>query len=445
MRDCILFSPLGITDPTRGFYDGAFIHICRVYRPKKAYLYMSAEICRYDEMDNRYELYLNKLCEKLGFECEVVKIKKRDLVDVHDFDYFYEDFTKYIQKIIEENNGEQILLNLSSGTPQMKSALQIVSILSNYRLIPIQVSTPLKKSNDSEHIGEYFDLEVEWELNEDNKEHFVNRCRIIESRNLNAMLKKDIITKHIANYDYRAALEIAETIPDYISHEVKTLIKAGERRLALDVGLAKMYAQSIGFELIPLKPKSVLADDIIMVYEYILNLQVKAYRGELVDFIRAISPVLTILFEIYLYEKCGVKIRDYYKETGSKKHKTVKLCRELLPKDLLGALDNAFEQNYRNSEPSAAILLPLVELKGEYHAIQLADKLRYVEARARNEAAHEIVSINDSWLKKKTDCDSFEILKMLKKFLSYCTAIPKNAWESYENLNQQICNLLSIS
>ncbi|NLN40909.1 MAG: hypothetical protein GX160_02775, partial [Clostridiales bacterium] len=77
--------------------------------------------------------------------------------------------------------------------------------------------------------------------------------------------------------------------------------------------------------------------------------------------------------------------------------------------------------------------------------IQLANELRDVEKEARNPAAHEIVSISDKWFKNKTDYDSNEILKMLKKFLSYCTAVPKNAWESYENLNQQIYDLLLIS
>ena len=58
MSNYVLFSPLGMTDPTRGFHDGAFIHICRVYKPKKVYLYMSKEIYQYDKRDNRYERYL---------------------------------------------------------------------------------------------------------------------------------------------------------------------------------------------------------------------------------------------------------------------------------------------------------------------------------------------------------------------------------------------------
>ena len=445
MKDYILFSPVGTTDPTRGLRDGAFIHICRIYRPKKVYLYLSAEMCKFDELDNRYELYLNKLCKKLDFECKVKKIKKQELVHADDFDYFYDDFTKYVQKIIDQNPDSQIILNLSSGTPQMKSALQVIGVLSNYKLIPVQVRSPEGKSNETRYAGKDFDLEIEWELNEDNVEDFVNRCRVVRSRNLNALIKKEIMVKHIANYDYRAALDIVETIPDFISKEAKTLIAAGERRLALDVGLAKMHAQNIGYSLTTIKSKSAFKDDIIMAFEYILNLQVKAYRSELADFIRAISPILTSLFEIYLHEKCGINIDNYYKETGPKKHKTLKLCRELLPRDLLDALDNAFDQNYRNSEPSAAVLLPLIELKGEPQVIQLANELRDVEKEARNPAAHEIVSISDKWFKNKTGYDSNEILKMLKKFLSYCTAVPKNAWESYENLNQRIYDLLLIS
>ena len=88
--------------------------------------------------------------------------------------------------------------------------------------------------------------------------------------------------------------------------------------------------------------------------------------------------------------------------------------------------------------------MPLIELKGEPHVIQLANELRSVEIKARHKAAHEIVSINEKWLKHKTGYDSTEILNMLRKFLSCCIAVPKNAWKSYENLNQRIIELLAV-
>ena len=444
MIDYVLFSPIGRTDPTRGFHDGAFIHICRVYRPKKVYLYMSAEICNFDKQDNRYEIYLSKLCELLGFKCLVVKLREEQLIDVHNFEKFYEDFSGNIRSIISENPDNEILLNLSSGTPQMKSALQIVCNLSNRRLMPIQVSSPEKKSNEERTIGDDYDIDFEWELNEDNKEAFENRCAIVKSENFNAVIKKEIISKHITAYDYRAALSIVETISDYITNDTKALIEAGELRLSLDVGKAVMRARSAGFELSTIKISGNSSNDIKNAYEYILNLQIKLYKGEIADFIRGISPVLTTMFEIYLKEQCNVDIKSYYKTMGPRSRKVLKLSRDYLPPDLLSALDDSFN-GYRDSAPSAAIISPLISLKGDVRAAETANKLREVEELARNIAAHEIVAINEKWIKQKTGYEALDILKLLKEFLSYCVAIPKDAWKSYEQLNKAILSILMIN
>ena len=116
MDNLVLFSPIGHSDPTRGFRDGSFIHICRIYKPQKVYLYMSKEMCDYDDLDNRYEIFLQKLCQKLAFNCDVIKIRRPDLIRVNDFEAFYGDFTKTIEQIVRENQGDTILLNLSSST-----------------------------------------------------------------------------------------------------------------------------------------------------------------------------------------------------------------------------------------------------------------------------------------------------------------------------------------
>ncbi len=443
MAKYVLYSPIGMTDPTRGFRDGAFIHICRFYKPQKVYLYMSAEVCRLDSLDNRYESYLQKLCEKLGFHCAVEKIKHEELVDVDDYDGFYFDFTRDIQRVIEENPDSEILLNLSSGTPQMKAALWMVCSLSNRRMIPIQVPTPVGKSNHEKPVGESFDLEVEWELNEDNTdEHPTNRCTVVKSENFQALIKGEIIIKHVAAYDYRAALAVAETILDYMDPRALKLIQAACQRLTLNTDDAEIHANSVGYELLPVKGRRRSAKVVKNAVEYILTLQIKLTRGEFADFIRGISPILTTMFEIYLIEKCRIDIKSYYRESGPRDRKVPKLSRTLLPQDLLAVLDNKYSPwGYKDSPPSAANLAPLISAKGDMEARALAEKLREIEENARNLAAHEIVAVTDKWIVDRTGYTTEEILKMLKDFLSMCAAIPRDTWESYEQLNNAIINI----
>ncbi|WP_196611202.1 hypothetical protein [Pectinatus brassicae] len=41
MEECVLFSPVGSTDPIRGDFDGPMLHIVRYYKPKKVYFFNS--------------------------------------------------------------------------------------------------------------------------------------------------------------------------------------------------------------------------------------------------------------------------------------------------------------------------------------------------------------------------------------------------------------------
>ena len=71
----VLFSPIGGTDPISNFRDGAFLHICRHYKPDKVKFFMSKEIYAYHLKDNRYIYCLEKLGEKLNhkFNYEIIE------------------------------------------------------------------------------------------------------------------------------------------------------------------------------------------------------------------------------------------------------------------------------------------------------------------------------------------------------------------------------------
>ena len=96
MHQKILFTPVGGTDPisATNCFDGAILHICRHYQPDKVIMYMSKEMLVNQEKDDRYRYCLNKLCELQNrkMECEI--IERRELTNVHEFDFYYEDFQK---------------------------------------------------------------------------------------------------------------------------------------------------------------------------------------------------------------------------------------------------------------------------------------------------------------------------------------------------------------
>ena len=132
------------------------------------------------------------------------------------------------------------MLNVSSGTPAMKGALQTIAAFGEYNMVPIQVSTPAKGYNERrEDVKGQYEVSLQWELNEDNEADAENRCAISSNVNLAAEIKKNIIKKMLQSYNYVAALAVADEISNVIPKEAYRLIQASAARLKLD---KKMYS-----------------------------------------------------------------------------------------------------------------------------------------------------------------------------------------------------------
>ena len=73
-----------------------------------------------------------------------------------------------------------------------------------------------------------------------------------------------------------------------------------------------------------------------------------------------------------------------------------------------------------------------------------AEKLRDIEKDGRNKAAHQIVSIDDNFLKRETGYNSEEILNRIIDFVQDIKLGIKNEhWNSYEIMNEKIINSLN--
>ena len=173
----ILFTCAGTTDPVRGGRDGSMLHIMRHYRPQKIYLFLSDEMVRYEQKDQRFEKAFRFVAEKWAYPFEW-HVKQTDLVDVADLDAVSEPLRAYFLQVAEENPGGRILINLSSGTPQMKVILAQLALSLRFSVLGVQVLNPEKKSGDSKrtNIAAYI-VDDELELNEDDEPGAPNRCQ----------------------------------------------------------------------------------------------------------------------------------------------------------------------------------------------------------------------------------------------------------------------------
>ena len=196
MGRVILFSPVGGTDPIpqTNMRDGSLLHISRVYRPSDVHLYLSAEMLALHRADNRYLYCLERLDKLQGRKTRYHIIERPGLCDVQLFDGFYEEFRQIIRDIASAmEEGDTLLLNVSSGTPAMKSALLVLTTLGEYPCKLVQVRTPSGRMNEHRHEG--YDVETLWELDEDNTEPFENRCQEIRCPSLSLIKQGEIIKR----------------------------------------------------------------------------------------------------------------------------------------------------------------------------------------------------------------------------------------------------------
>lgn len=434
MNKIILFSPLGGTDPISmsNCQDGSMLHICRVYKPSKIILYMSKEILENQEKDDRYHYALERLFHLQGREgVAIEEIKRPELTKVQEFDYFYGEFREIIGEIFAEMDAsDSLLVNISSGTPAMKSGLLVLQTLGEYPATMIQVSTPAEKMN--EHTHKDYDIELLWSLNEDNKPGFKNRCQVVQCPTLSKIKNEEIIKKHIAVYDYQAAVAVAETMQLADTKLYLKYLKMAEARILLDFSTVNKWQEEITENCLPVK-----SGNSRKYFEYALNLSIKLKRKEYADFIRGITPIIVDLFEIILKKQCNIDINMYTKYINKVRSWDKK---KLEGTNLQIKMNRSYKGDFKYGPVYSDHLRVLIKAYSrDVYLSNLVDDLRCVEAKIRNMAAHQIVSITEKKIEKETGFTGKRIMDKIISTFSYTGMnIEKKSWSSYDEMNQLI-------
>lgn len=435
----VLFTCVGKSDPLTIFennviYDAAYMQIVRYHCPDKIYFYMSKEICEFDEIDNRYEKSIMLLNQHLNTKIKTYKIKRPELIDVQRFDEFYDDFENIINEIIIENGKDvEILCNVSSGTPAMKATLQILAALSKYKLTPIQVDDPTKGKwqRDVDLIN--YDLDFYWELNSDND---INEDRTYFSKNdkFNFKIQKELLVNLIKSYDYEAAYDLVNSYKYRIDKDVIDLIKFSLDRYNLDT---KEILKSPNKSLLPY-----LDEEQAKIFEYGLWLKVKIEKGEILDFVRGITPFLYEICKYALNNICKINILKYCHE--NKKNGVMYLTRQLMDTDrqgeeLLNILDSKFSK-YKNRFLSEKQMLTILYAKlDDDSELQLSlERLDSLRKKIRNIASHQITCVREEDIIKKLGKSVDDYVNIIRIVLACLNFDTSKYWNSYNLMNEKI-------
>lgn len=194
----ILISAVGTTDPISNNHDAALLHIARNYRPDKIVLVYSQEMMVKQDLINKVLLSIEGYNPIIEIDSTILNND-----EVFLFDKMYEVMGQIVQKYT--NDDDEIILNLSSGTPQIISALFALNRINDYNTQAIQVATPKKGAN-----REYMpltDSEIDTLIveNQDNSLDFVDRSIKDKSEKFTQALVKRHLRSLIASFDYQAA------------------------------------------------------------------------------------------------------------------------------------------------------------------------------------------------------------------------------------------------
>ncbi|KFN92559.1 MULTISPECIES: type III-A CRISPR-associated CARF protein Csm6 [Tetragenococcus] len=199
-----LISCVGDTDPIRNYHDGPLLHIARGVRPEKIVLIHS------ERSREKHEELVQALMSISDYQPEIV-VDKRTISnnDIFLFDKMFETLSGIIQEYAKKE--EEIILNLTSATPQIISAMFSINRIGELNVRAYQVATPNYSSNEGVLHNNGQDMQKLIAENKDNKEDYTNRLIEDKAEKFQQLLVRKTFLDLINMYDYEGAFQISSS------------------------------------------------------------------------------------------------------------------------------------------------------------------------------------------------------------------------------------------
>jgi hypothetical protein len=455
----ILLTFAGNTDPTRGEHDGPIIHICRYYKPDKIYLILTKEMEERNE--EPYNIYKRAIKENLkNYNPEIICIKT-GIKDAHHFDIYFNWIYETFEIIKKDEKDTEIYLNMTSGTSQMTTNLLMYYIDSlDLNLIPIQVETYKKQSNQSEEnnktVDKHYDVEAEAICNLDNEEK-TRTYRIVEPdlKKYSRILTKNQIEKLLEQYKYEAISELLKRNIFDKNLELNTLVNFAIERTNLK-GLDcnkklnslnnKDYNKLYYFT----KDKNITRiPDWYQIVDFFSLANIKQKIEDISSYTLMLEPIVVKIYLSILRDLMGKNLDELFRKDSH----GYKVELKRLEEDLKEMIKKDLKREYLKDDTniSTSVLASTIKyyLKKENNIevnyfTSLAETLAKMK-NVRNTLAHELKSINKDDFKRESGTTVEQInSKILEFFNKFYTSLgyKKEMVEIYDNINKEIIKLL---
>lgn len=437
----ILFSPLGTTDPVRGLRDGGMLHIVRHYRPEKIIWYYSKEIWEKEEKDHRIQRAIDDFLKRTpGYQPEIISINGK-VDDASDFDRFGDDFERIVRQETEAHPEAEILLNLSSGTPQMKMTLALLVMDLRFHCKGVQVKSPERSSSKAERTNDKrYDFETELELNEDFDDDAENRCEEPQLLLLQRESERAQIKALLDHYDYQALASMKASLPS----ECRTLISHLAKRAEYEHKKAEEIARSLNLPF-PLYPRRQvhnrrLEKSYTEISEYLLCLKLMQKAGNLTSMVIRLNPLILKLQQDYLYYCCGFDYRNIIQRKGQHEY----VSRDKI-RAYSGDLEEFLDIKYsimREADINIVFCNYVIEFFGkkEEEVAQQFVRLGELNAVQRNLTAHTLNNTTEEDIKKYFGLPSAVLIQKLEEIVQviYQDICSPKLFSIYDTCNEYL-------
>ena len=228
----ILISCVGDTDPIRNRHDGPLLHIARNIKPDKIVLIHS------ERTVEKHDQLVQAIQAIPDYQTEIIiepTILKNS--EIFFFDKMFDTLDRIIQKYAQQE--EEILLNLSSATPQVISAMFTINLINDLNVRAFQVTTPVESSNEGVKHDNQIDILERIKTNQDNQREFTSRMIEDRAEKFQKNLLKRTVRDLVERYNYEAALEIITKNKNIL----RTKDEAGECRRKLEAIVKSVQTQ----------------------------------------------------------------------------------------------------------------------------------------------------------------------------------------------------------
>lgn len=408
----ILISAVGDTDPIRNFHDGPLLHIVRVYRPEKIVLVHS------ERSLTKHDKLVKALKSIKDYSPEIIQdggVLPDAQVSI--FDKMYDTVSSIVKKYISD---DEIILNISSATPQIISAMFAVNRISDFNVTAVQVVTPQHKSNEGLRHDNQEDIDTLIETNLDNQSDYENRTLEDTGMKFSQDLTKRNLKALIDNYDYQGALELLK--------KQKSFSNIKELRKKLTEISDTIKIQGMPDKIV----KDKLSTQAKSALNSYLNIDRNHKQGNIAEVLIRVKSLVEFILENYLNNHFLDVIT--YKEDG-KPFLNASKYPEILKKFQEDAKMRG--QEYHSGYLSLPAYIGILKFFEPNHdLLKHIYKIQEIN-QVRNQVAHSLQAFDRKNLKKVSSA-----VFASKQILLASFDIDNHWFSFYEDLNQEIKKLL---